>query len=194
MEQMKKSTVDWEKTKNIPVPEYDWKKGSPQEFYETYVKNPHPVILRNFMEGTELLECTYDKMLEKYGEETVALSGLKNASFGKLKDVQNPGVYLQNSEAIFNRHPGWFSNMKHLVTILIMCNFSFRAVEVAANRQTGGLLTNEKQLCPVFLGPPRHRCPTSLRSCMELFLHGGWSKKVVLHWSNRLVLGLSKIH
>ncbi len=116
---MKKSTVDWEKTKNIPVPEYDWKKGSPQEFYETYVKNPHPVILRNFMEGTDLLKYTYDHMLEKYGEETVALSGLKSAAFGKLKEVQNPGVYLQNSEAIFNRHPGLLYNycMKFLFNL-----------------------------------------------------------------------------
>ena len=48
---MENSGVDWEKAKNIPVPEYDWEKGSPEEFYQTFVRRPHPVILRNFIKG-----------------------------------------------------------------------------------------------------------------------------------------------
>ncbi len=103
---MKNSNVNWEKAKNIPVPEYDWEKGNPQEFYETYVKRPHPVILRNFMKGSKLMDLSFDHLLEKYGDTLVALTGLKTGRIGKLKEVDNPEVYLQNSEALFNKHRG----------------------------------------------------------------------------------------
>ena len=44
---MENSDVDWEKKRAIKVPEYDWKNGSPDEFYQTFVKRPHPVVLRS---------------------------------------------------------------------------------------------------------------------------------------------------
>ena len=48
---MENSDVDWEKKRAIKVPEYDWKNGSPEEFYKTFVKRPHPVVLRGFMKN-----------------------------------------------------------------------------------------------------------------------------------------------
>ena len=53
---MENSDVDWEKVRAIKVPEYDWKNGSPEEFYQTFVKRPHPVVLRGFMKGEALLK------------------------------------------------------------------------------------------------------------------------------------------
>ncbi len=104
---MKNSDMDWEKAKNIPVPEYNWRNGSPIEFYETYVKRPHPVILRGFMKGTELMDLTFDNLMDKFGDDEVVLTSKKDGGrYGKLTDVNNPDSYLQNSEALFNKHPG----------------------------------------------------------------------------------------
>ncbi len=104
---MKMSNVDWESVKEIPIPEYDWRRGSPEEFYKTFVEIPHPVILRGFMEGTELMDLTYDSMMDRFGNDKVVLtSNNDGGSFGKLRDVNNPVMYLQNSEALFNKHPG----------------------------------------------------------------------------------------
>jgi hypothetical protein len=93
--------------REIAIPEYDWKKGTPEEFYQTFVKRPHPVILRGFMKNTPLLkELSWDKVLSTYGEETVYLTKREIDGFpGKLKDVNNPNIYLHNSEALFNKYP-----------------------------------------------------------------------------------------
>ena len=62
---MKKSNIDWEKIRENRIPEYDWKTGTPEEFQETFVKKPHPVVLRGFLTGTELAEeYTFDKMID----------------------------------------------------------------------------------------------------------------------------------
>jgi hypothetical protein len=90
-----------------PIPEYDWQNGSPEEFYETFVKRPHPVVLRGFMDNSDLVrELTYDKILEKYGEEDVLLTRKEMDGYpGKVKDVEDPSVYLHNAEVFFNKYP-----------------------------------------------------------------------------------------
>ncbi len=104
---MKESDVNWKTARMIPIPEYDWKSGSPNEFYETFTKRPHPVVLRGFLEGTDLLDdFTFDKVVERFGEETVILTRPeKDGYMGKLKEVLNPNVYLHNSELLFNKYP-----------------------------------------------------------------------------------------
>ncbi len=104
---MKESNIDWEKARRIPIPEYDWKNGSPDEFYNTFGKRPHPVILRGFLKGTDLMKkYTFDQMVERFGEETVILTKPeKDGYMGKMKEVLNPKVYLHNSEILFNKYP-----------------------------------------------------------------------------------------
>ena len=102
--------IDAGHTKNqseVKIPEYDWKNGNPQEFYDTFVKRPHPVILRGFMKDTQLLkDMSWDQVLKKYGEEDVFLTKKELDGFpGKLKEVDNPSTYLHNSEVIFNKYP-----------------------------------------------------------------------------------------
>lgn len=48
LQQMKEQDVSTT-NKSIPIPEYDWQHGSPEEFHKLFVKSTHPVILRNFM-------------------------------------------------------------------------------------------------------------------------------------------------
>ncbi len=73
--QFKTSGYDWKKVRGMPVPEYDWKNGSPQEFRRLFVDSPHPVLLRGFAKEQSLVrQFTFDKILEKYGEEDILMS------------------------------------------------------------------------------------------------------------------------
>ena len=92
---MRESSFDFDKVKAMEIPEYDWKNGSPEEFYELYVKHSHPVVLRGFMKDTPLLkEYTMERLIEKYGEEVVPISRPgADGGMGKLKDVLTSGNY-----------------------------------------------------------------------------------------------------
>lgn len=94
-------------TKAMKIPEYDWKNGSPEEFHDLYVKNPKPVILRKFSHDTKAVaQWKFEAMLEKYGEEEVVLTKREEDGFlGKLKEVDDPKIYLHNCEVLFNRYP-----------------------------------------------------------------------------------------
>ena len=96
-----------EAQREVPIPTYDWKKGTPEEFYNLFVKKPHPVILKGFMNKTDLLkELTWGKVLRKYGDEEVYLTRKDLDGYpGLLKEVDNPKVYLHNSEKLFNKYP-----------------------------------------------------------------------------------------
>jgi len=96
-----------EAQRSIPIPEYDWASGDPETFYKTFVKRPHPVILRGFMADQPLLkELGWDSVLGKYGDEDVFLTKRELDGFpGKLREVENPKIYLHNSEKIFNKYP-----------------------------------------------------------------------------------------
>ncbi len=93
--------------REIPIPEYDWKNGDPETFHKTFVARPHPVILRGFMDNTDLLKkLNWDSVLNKYGEEDVFLTKKELDGYpGKLKEVNNPAIYLHNSEVLFNKYP-----------------------------------------------------------------------------------------
>ena len=105
--------MDWKK-RVMQVPEYDWKNGNPEVFYQTFVKRPHPVVLRGFMKDEALLkEYSFDKLLKKYGELDVLLTKREIDGYpGKLKDVNNPNIYLHNSEVLFNKYPEIWDCMK----------------------------------------------------------------------------------
>jgi quercetin dioxygenase-like cupin family protein len=72
-----------------------------------FVKVPHPVILRNFMKDSDLTKTmTWKNILEKYGDEDVFLTRKELDGYpGKLRDVEDPAVYLHNSEKLFNKYP-----------------------------------------------------------------------------------------
>lgn len=93
--------------REIPIPEYDWKNGDPETFYKTFAVRPHPVILRGFMKDTALLkELSWESVLSKHGDEDVFLTSREIDGYpGKLREVENPKIYLHNSEKIFNKFP-----------------------------------------------------------------------------------------
>jgi hypothetical protein len=96
-----------EADREMPIPEYDWRKGDPETFYNTFVVRPHPVVLRGFMKDKELLkQMNWDTVLGKYGDEEVFLTKKELDGYpGLLKEVENPQVYLHNSEKLFSKYP-----------------------------------------------------------------------------------------
>jgi len=104
--QMKASGYTTEQ-REVPIPEYDWENGDPETFYQLFIKRPHPVVLRNFMKDTKMLkDLKWDQVLQKYGEEDVFLTKKELDGYpGKLKEVENPAVYLHNSEKLFSKYP-----------------------------------------------------------------------------------------
>lgn len=93
--------------RKIAIPEYDWRNGDPETFYKTFAARPHPVVLRGFMKDTALLkQLNWDTVLKKYGDEDVYLTTRQlDGTPGKLSEVNNPKVYLHNSEKLFNKFP-----------------------------------------------------------------------------------------
>lgn len=102
------------KPQEIPIPEFDWRNGKPEDLYKNFIRRPHPVILRGFLEGTDILkEFTFDKIMEKYGDEDVILTKREMDGYdGKMKDVLSPKIYLHNSEVLFNKYPEIWESIK----------------------------------------------------------------------------------
>jgi hypothetical protein len=109
--------------REVPIPEYDWENGDPETFYKTFVLRPHPVVLRGFVKDQSLLkELSFDKVLEKYGDEDVFLTKKELDGYpGKLNEVNNPNVYLHNSEILFNKYP----EIKFLFSFITNTNISY---------------------------------------------------------------------
>ncbi|CAK9251140.1 unnamed protein product [Sphagnum jensenii] len=97
----------YERKGEIPIPEFDWINKSPQEFYETFATIKHPVVLRGFMNGSALLtEFSWANILKNFSDERVFLTSEQQDGYdGLLKEVNDPGTYLHNSERIFMKYP-----------------------------------------------------------------------------------------
>lgn len=51
-------------------------------------------------------KLSWETVLGRFGEEDVFLTKKEIDGFpGKLKEVDNPSVYLHNSEKLFNKYP-----------------------------------------------------------------------------------------
>ena len=91
----------------IPIPEFDWQHKTPEEFYETFAKIRHPVVLRGFMKDKPLLkELSWDSIMRNFSDERVFLTSEAEDGYeGKMKDVDDPKTYLHNSELLFMKYP-----------------------------------------------------------------------------------------
>lgn len=110
--------------RKMPIPEYDWRNGDPETFFKTFAVRPHPVVLRGFMKDTELLkQLNWDTVLSKYGDEEVYLTTRQiDGTPGKLSEVNNPKVYLHNSEKLFNKFPELrYVFLRHSLYIIACC-------------------------------------------------------------------------
>ena len=92
--------------KAYPLPEYDWRNGSPEDFYRKFVKTPQPVLLRGFGLQTEAVKkWSFDYILDKCGEVEVSLNSTTTDWPGRLKEVRDPNVYCANADAPFKAFP-----------------------------------------------------------------------------------------
>jgi Cupin-like domain len=89
-----------------PIPEYDWQNGSHEDFYQKFVKTPHPVVLRGFaLQTSAVKNWTFDYIVDKCGEVEVNLTDYDHDYPGKLKEVRDPRVYCANADAPFKAFP-----------------------------------------------------------------------------------------
>jgi hypothetical protein len=136
--------------KPLPFPEYDWRNGSPEEFYEKFVKNPRPCLLRG-INKIEKEEMSFDVLVKKYGEEEVMLTrGDIGADYaGKLKEVEDPRVYLVNCETVYKKYP---------------------EIEKAANlKRFAPYLNKDLGYCQLFAGKHGTKTPLHCASNWNLF-------------------------
>lgn len=90
----------------IPLPEFDWKNGTPEEFYERFVKTPMPVVLRGYaLETDAVKKWSFDHIIEKCGDVQVNLTGPESDWMGPLREVRDPTIYCANADAPFKRVP-----------------------------------------------------------------------------------------
>ena len=89
------------------VPTFDWRRRSPEDFFTSYVKRPHPVVLKGFFEDPQRLGLwTLEAMARRYGDEEVLLTSTRKDGYpGKFKEVLKDGVYLHNSEYLLKKFP-----------------------------------------------------------------------------------------
>jgi hypothetical protein len=103
--ELNKNVADAE-TQEIPTitvgPDFDHKK-----FFREYVKRPHPVVLKGFAkESPAVQKWSVDWVVENFGNEKALTKTLMGDNIpGRVRDINTPGTYLHNCEAIFVNHP-----------------------------------------------------------------------------------------
>jgi len=101
---------DTPEARTQPIPTFD--ASSPDfdfdAFYRDYVERPHPAVLKGFNKNIPAIKNGWgvDWLIENYGHERALMKTLERDNVsGYIRDLNNPGTYLHNSEAIFDNHP-----------------------------------------------------------------------------------------
>lgn len=94
-------------SREIPLPEFDWRNRPAEVFHQEYIKRPHPVVLRGLAgESTAGRTWTFDSFVERFADEDVLLTTKElDGEPGKLDAVRSDKVYLHNCEILFRRYP-----------------------------------------------------------------------------------------
>jgi hypothetical protein len=71
------------------------------------VKRPHPVVLKGFAKQSPAVKkWSVDWIVANFGNEKALTKTLLGDNIpGRVKDINTPGTYLHNCEAIFVNHP-----------------------------------------------------------------------------------------
>lgn len=125
--ELNKDVVDAE-TQEIPTivvgPDFDFKK-----FFEEYIKRPHPVVLKGFARNSPAVKkWSVNWVVEKFGHEKALTKTLMGDNIpGHVRDINTPGTYLHNCEAIFVNHPELVKDLElEKLTPLVSENGSMR--------------------------------------------------------------------
>jgi hypothetical protein len=95
-----------EQTAETPLPEYDWRNGTPEDFNKRFVQTPMPVVLRGYaLDCDAVKRWNFDYIVDKCGEVDVNLTSAESDRVGKLKEVRDPRMYCANADAPFKRFP-----------------------------------------------------------------------------------------
>lgn len=97
-----------------PLPEFDWQNKTPEEFYQTFVKNLHPVCCRGFCKEIKAVKkWSFRWFLDNFGDDPVLITNAKkDGAYGKIRDVDDPSNYAQNIESVFVDHPELLNDLE----------------------------------------------------------------------------------
>jgi oxalate decarboxylase/phosphoglucose isomerase-like protein (cupin superfamily) len=92
-----------------PIPVYDMRTGSRQEFIERFVYANTPVVVKGL---SDVEHWSIDWLMRKYGDTEVLFTDLASGRSyeAPLRDIDNPGKsgevpYLHNCGRLFDQHP-----------------------------------------------------------------------------------------
>lgn len=109
----------------VAVPEVHWKDWDPKTVRH------HPVVIRGLAARDPAFRpWDFESFVETYGDEELLLScPVRDGYLGRLREIDIPGVYLQNSEMLVRRHP----------ELLLRAGFSNLLSTVAAGKRFIGI-------------------------------------------------------
>ena len=105
--------IDLPKGEIRPISVFDWKKDDISLFTDKLYLEQKPILFKNFLPNDEdYCEWDFDKFLNDFGnEDTVLTCPVFDGFRGKLKEIDVPGVYVQNTEDLLNRNPTLYKQM-----------------------------------------------------------------------------------
>ena len=117
---------------------FDWKKED-KSLLAAYLHCGEPVLIKGYI--SELESWQWESFMEKYGERDVQLTcPVYDGYRGKLKEVNIPGVYLQNSESLLNENIDLASkvDLAKLAERLLPNSFKFLFTQLFVGRKKTG--------------------------------------------------------
>jgi Cupin-like domain len=93
------------------LPRIDFTKISADEFFETYVKRPQPVVLENV--GHDPTMYRLEALVARYGADVVPMMSIESGASreGPLSELLEGRYYLANSDRLFVNHPELAENL-----------------------------------------------------------------------------------
>ncbi|MCW7538514.1 cupin-like domain-containing protein [Aquabacterium sp. A7-Y] len=93
------------------LPRVDFKRITTDEFFETYVQRPHPVVIENVGHDPSMYQL--DALVARYGDDIVPMMRIDNGQNydGPLSDLLEGKSYLANSDRLFVNHPELVDNL-----------------------------------------------------------------------------------
>lgn len=93
------------------LPRVDFKRITADEFFETYVKRPQPVVIENVGHDPKMYHL--DALVARYGDDIVPMMRIETGENydGRLSELLEGKSYLANSDRLFVNHPELADNL-----------------------------------------------------------------------------------
>jgi hypothetical protein len=107
------------------------------EFYQRYIKNSHPVVVRGAFRN--LKDYSFDALMERYGNQHVRFLDMNGkVEWGSFSTISEKPLYLANSERLLSANPELLHGLEpDRYTAGLKLGPSYGTQIFVANRRTG---------------------------------------------------------